>query len=202
MVDALQQINIRHDATEDRLLLRLRTAADGETSLYLTRRFVARLWPALVKTLGADPAVAAQGDPAARSAVMAFRHEHAVAKSDFSRPYQEPAAKPAPTRPEKGKDPLADPKTAEAEPGAPSPLEVKGELVVTCQIQASDRERAMLTFKTAEKKSVTVDLTLDMLHGFCKLLQQAVDKADWGLSLVLPGARTAGPKTTAPVTVN
>lgn len=202
MVDALQQINIRHEATEDRLLLRLRTAADGETSLYLTRRFVARLWPALVKTLGADPAVAAQVDPAARSAVMAFRHEHAVAKSDFSRPYQEPAGKPAPTRPEKGRDSPAGPQSAEAEPDAPSPLEVKGELAVTCQIQASGRERATLIFKTTKKKSVTVDLTLDMLHGFCRLLQQAADKAAWGLSLALPGAGAAGPKATTPVTVN
>ena len=207
MVDALQQINIRHEATEDRLLLRLRTSAEGETSLYLTRRFVARLWPALVKTLGADPAVAAQADPAARSAVMAFRHEHAVSRSDFSRPYQAPAGKPAaapppPAAPDKEELEEIGEKPEVADPDAPLPLEVKGELVELCQIQTPGQDRVVLTFKTTEKKAVTVNLSIDMLHGFCKLLQQAADKAEWGLVLMLPGAGTAGPKAAAPVTVN
>lgn len=206
MVDALQQINIRHDAAEDRLLLRLRTSAEGETSLYLTRRFVARLWPALVKTLGADPAVAAQADPVARSAVMAFRHEHAVSRSDFSRPYQPPAAKPAarpPAVPAEAEEPEdIGEKPEAADPDAPLPLEVKGELVELCQIQAPGQDRVELTFKTAGKKAVTVNLSIDMLHGFCKLLQQAADKAEWGLVLTLPGAGAAGPKAAAPVTVN
>lgn len=207
MVDALQQINVRHEATEDRLLLRLRTSAEGETSLYLTRRFVARLWPALVKTLGADPAVAAQADPVARSAVMAFRHEHAVARSDFSRPYRAPAAKaaapPLPAAQDQGDEPAEiGEKPGATDPDTPLPLEVKGELVELCQIQTPGQERVTLTFKTTEKKSVTVNLSIDMLHGFCKLLQQAADKAEWGLVLVLPGAGTTGPKAAAPVTVN
>ncbi|MHB1218704.1 MAG: hypothetical protein ACYC1L_10960 [Alphaproteobacteria bacterium] len=208
MVDALQQINIRHEATEDRLLLRLRTSAEGETSLYLTRRFVARLWPALVKTLGADPAVAAQADPVARGAVMAFRHEHAVSRSDFSRPYRPPAAKPAVPPPssaarDQGDEPAEiGEKPEAADPDAPQPLEVKGELVALCQIQTPGQERVMLTFKTTEKKAVTVNLSIDMLHGFCKLLQQAADKAEWGLVLTLPGGGAAGPKAAAPVTVN
>ena len=211
MVDALQQINIRHEATEDRLLLRLRTSAEGETSLYLTRRFVARLWPALLKTLGADPAVAAQADPAARSAIMAFRHEHAVSRSDFSRPYQVPAAKPAktiktpPTKSggEEEVEPEEIGESAEAaDPDAPLPIEVKGELVVLCQIQTPEPERVVLVFTTVAKKAVTVNLSIDMLHGFCKLLQQASNKAEWGLALVLPGAGAAIPKAAAPVTVN
>lgn len=207
MVDALQQINIRHDATEDRLLLRLRTSAEGETSLYLSRRFVARLWPALVKTLGADPAVAAQADPAARSAVMAFRHEHAVSRSDFSRPYQPPAAKPAAPPPPAVEDEPEKPaeigeKLETADPDAPLPLEVKGELVELCQIQTPGEERVVLIFKTTGKKAVTINLSIDMLHGFCKLLQQAADKAGWGLVLTLPGAGAAGPRPAAPVTVN
>jgi len=211
MVDALQQINIRHEATEDRLLLRLRTSADDETSLYLTRRFVVRLWPALLKTLGADPAVAAQADPTARSAIMAFRHEHAVSRSDFSKPYQAPAAKPAKTNPPVGKEKAAENEEApedigvedeSPDPDAPLPIEVKGELVEVCHIQTPGQERVVLIFKTVAKKSVTVNLSIDMLHGFCKLLQQAADKAEWGLALMLPGASATGPKAAAPVTVN
>ncbi len=192
MVDALQQINIRHEAIEDRLLLRLRTSAEGETSLYLTRRFVARLWPALLKTLGADPAVASQTDPVARSAVMAFRHEHAVSRSDFSRPYQAPAAKFATPPPAEQKDETDETpveigeKTETADPDAPLPIEVKGELVELCHIQTPGQERVVLIFKTVAKKAVTVNLSIDMLHGFCKLLQQAADKAEWGLALALP----------------
>jgi hypothetical protein len=213
MVDALQQINIRHDATEDRLLLRLRTAADGETTLFLTRRFVARLWPALLKTLGADPAVAAQADPTARSAVMAFRHEHAVARSDFSRPYQKPAPKApktsAPSAPRKEADDDLDqePEAIEskdetADPDAPLPLEVLGELVVTCHIQPPAKDRVTMIFKTMAKKTVTIELTLDMLHGFCKLLRQAVNTAEWGLALNLPGGGSAAaPKAAAPPNV-
>lgn len=192
MVDALQQINIRHEAIEDRLLLRLRTSAEGETSLYLTRRFVVRLWPALLKTLGADPAVASQTDPVARSAVMAFRHEHAVSRSDFSRPYQAPAAKFATPPPAEQKDETDETpveigeKTETADPDAPLPIEVKGELVELCHIQTPGQERVVLIFKTVAKKAVTVNLSIDMLHGFCKLLQQAADKAEWGLALALP----------------
>ena len=212
MVDALQQINIRHDATEDRLLLRLRTSADSETSLYLTRRFVVRLWPALLKTLGADPAVAAQTDPTARSAVMAFRHEHAVSRSDFSRPYQEPTAKPAKTKPSAVKDKASEDDEAPEEigveeetvdPDAPLPIEVKGELVELVHIQTPGQDRVVLIFNTVAKKSVTVNLSMDMLHSFCKLLQQVAEKAEWGLALVLPGAGgAASPKAAAPVTVN
>ena len=212
MVDTLQQINIRHEATEDRLLLRLRTSADGETSLYLTRRFVVRLWPALLKTLGADPAIAAQADPAARSAIMAFRHEHAVSRSDFSRPYQALASKPAKAPPPAAEETAAEEpdeapediaaKEDPADPDAPLPIEVKGELVELCHIQTPGQERVVLIFKTVAKKAVTVNLSIDMLHGFCKLLQQAADKAEWGLALTLPGIGAAGPKAAAPVTVN
>lgn len=178
MGDTLQQINIKHVATEDRLLVRLRTSGEGETTLYLTRRFVGRLWPALVKTLGKDPAVAAQADPVARSAVMAFRHEHAVSRGDFSRPYKEPA-KPAPAAGEPGE---------EADPSGPETPGAEPELVVTCQIQTPAPDRVVLSFKTVGKRAVAVNLSLDMLHGFCRLLQQGVGTADWGLVLALPSA--------------
>ncbi len=51
----IHQIQIRHDETEDRLLLRLSTSDNHEFRFWLTRRFVKRLWAMLVQMLSLHP---------------------------------------------------------------------------------------------------------------------------------------------------
>ena len=218
MTDSLHQINLRFAPDQDRLILRMRTLAGEEVSLALTRRFVRALWPALLEALGRDPQVTAHAPTAgARRAVMAFRHERAVSAADFSQPYREPAkaksskpasapaaSTPAP-QPEAEPDAVAEsPEVAEQEaaPEAPGAPEAKADappmLVTGCQIKSLADARANLVFQTADRRAVTIGLNFDMLHGICRLLQQAVASADWGLALELaedetPQQAPAGP---------
>jgi hypothetical protein len=43
------------------------------------------------------------------------------------------------------------------------------------------------------QSSFEVAFTPSMLHGFCKLLQRAVEASDWGLDLILPDATDIKP---------
>src|SRR5690606_35065439 len=47
IVSALQQVNIRYELEQDRLLLRVRTRTGAEYRLWLTRRYAALLWQVL-----------------------------------------------------------------------------------------------------------------------------------------------------------
>ena len=82
MAGSLQQINLKFDAAQDRLLLRMRVGEE-EVRLWLTRRYIRLMWGALVKLLGQVPEVVAQPEPKARRAVIAFQHQAAVQQSDF-----------------------------------------------------------------------------------------------------------------------
>lgn len=45
----VRQVQIAHDALQDRLVLRVATQADEEFRVWLTRRFLRELWPHLAK---------------------------------------------------------------------------------------------------------------------------------------------------------
>lgn len=47
----VRQLQIAHDALQDRLVLRVATQADEEFRVWLTRRFLRDLWPHLAKLL-------------------------------------------------------------------------------------------------------------------------------------------------------
>ncbi len=44
----LRQIQVAHDSVQDRLILRVATQANEEFRIFLTRRFLRKLWPRLV----------------------------------------------------------------------------------------------------------------------------------------------------------
>lgn len=54
----IRQLQIAHDALQDRLVLRVATQADEEFRVWLTRRFLRELWPHLAKLLNASDAPA------------------------------------------------------------------------------------------------------------------------------------------------
>lgn len=206
MANALHQINLKFVPEQDRLLLRVRTQGGEEVALSLTRRFVRALWPALLDALGRDPKISTHAPTSdARQAVMAFRHEHAVKSSDFSQPYKEREKSDAggpPTPAAQTLAPAPDPEIAAAhdpaahdlathDPTEPMPL-----LVVGCQIKMTGPERASVSFQTAERKAVSITVNFDMIHGICRLIQQAVASADWELALEF-SAQTESPRRAA-----
>lgn len=176
MSGALRQINIKYEAEHDRLLLRIRVGESEEVRLWLTRRYVAKLWPALLKVLEKSPRVSAQASPGARQAVMAFQHQDAVSRADFKRDYEE------------GK-----PQAALGE----APL-----LVNASRFKLADPNRPVLSFQTVEGKQVTINLNVETLHSFCRLVQQAARAAAWELALEFAGDESVAEPGEAPTQVH
>src|SRR3954466_80740 len=84
----LHQLKVDYDAEQDRLLMQVATSEGVEVRLALTRRFVKLLWPLLVKLAeDASPPIRTPANPEARKALLGMEHENAVAKADFSKPY-------------------------------------------------------------------------------------------------------------------
>jgi hypothetical protein len=92
--DALDQIFISYQPAEDRLLMRLGTVGRAEVRLWLTRRFLKELWAALVTVIENDEAVLSRADESGRRALLAFRHEQALAQCEFSREAAEATTHP------------------------------------------------------------------------------------------------------------
>lgn len=76
---SIRQLQIAHDAVQDRLLLRVATQADEEFRVWLTRRLLRELWPHLAQ-LAASPAAgpAPAGQSEAPHFEEPFRNEPAT----------------------------------------------------------------------------------------------------------------------------
>ncbi len=79
----VRQLQIAHDALQDRLVLRVATQADEEFRVWLTRRFLRELWPHLAKLLtqarGSAPLPAdIEAIPAPPSFEQAFQDDKAT----------------------------------------------------------------------------------------------------------------------------
>lgn len=54
----IRQLQVAHDSIQDRLLIRIATQANEEFRVWLTRRFLGKLWPVLAdKVLAPPPAI-------------------------------------------------------------------------------------------------------------------------------------------------
>jgi len=161
----LHQIKIEHNAGHDRLLLRLSTRDGKELLFWLTRRCVKSLWPALMQIAQSSARIALQSDPEARAALLGFEHERALRKADFATAYDEAARE----------RPLGD------EPA----------LVTHIQRAKGTKGSPALSLTLYSGQNVNIALDDALLHSFCRLLQAAVDKAEWDIALALPRAYAA-----------
>ncbi len=172
----LQQIKIEYSAEQDRLLMRLASGDRAEILLWLTRRCVRLLWPLLVKMAESTPRIALQPTPEARHALLDMEREQALAKADFCSPYQDVARE----RP-LGADPL---------------------LIARINIGQDNQGKHVLTLRPIEGQGVNIAMDDTLLHGLCKVLQDAVDKAQWDIKLVLLSGAVAGVPAGAARTLN
>ena len=163
---ALKQINLAFDAIQDRILMRVSTNQALEYRIWLTRRIVGALLPAIeqVVTVEADRHSAAQS-PEAVAAVSAFRHQAAVDKARFTPGYE--AAEPAP---ELGPEPM---------------------LVARVQIRALADEQLLLVLAPAQGDAIQLRLGPVLLHGTVKLLRDTVAAAGWNLPTSAPAVPPA-----------
>jgi hypothetical protein len=162
----LHQIKIEFDAEQDRLRVRVSTLSGEEALLWLTRRCVLRLWPLLVGGAEASPQVVTRAaDPEVKKALLGFQHEKAISQAQFGKQYEDVPR----TRP------LGD-----------APL-----LVTKLQRRAGADGRIVLGLLPSEGQGIFLTLDEPLLHGFIKLLQQAVQRAEWGFKLQLPWSESS-----------
>lgn len=155
----IHQIQIRHDATADRLLLRLSTTGNQEFRFWLTRRFVKRLWAMLVQMLEWEDAVRQQLDPATRRAVLDIQHEGYGQQADYARKFEE----------------------------APRELPLGEAPALLVKARGKKGQNGMQLLSLRPQQGQGIDLTLDtgLLHVFSRLLRQAVARTDWDIGLGL-----------------
>lgn len=160
MSDSLYQMTAEYAKVHDRILFRVSTKKRFEYRVWLTRRLVKDLWGVAVKSFESEPEVVQQAhQPRVKEAVMSMKHQEAVQSGNFSRKRDTKTVKP----PEiKQNQPL---------------------LAVAATIKRTDKEAIRLTFHTIERKVVNLNLTDEMLHAVCHILQQAADRAGWDLQL-------------------
>lgn len=178
----LHQMTVKYVPQEDRLLLRVATSEKTEYRMWLTRRFVAVLWPALGGQLAQSADLAGVVRPAAKSAeaaagaaaeppppppvsakvrdaVLGMEHQAAIQESDFSRKHDEDTVDLT---------------------GNTGPMIITG-----AKVKPWDGKHLVMSLQTDDKRNVTVTLDKKLLHGFCHMVATTVQKADWGLTLTV-----------------
>ena len=179
---AIHQIQIRHDETEDRLLLRLSTTDNCEFRFWLTRRFTRRLWGMLVQMLEWDQAVKQQVSPETRRTVLDIQHEGYSQQANYTQEFEEPA-QDAPRRMPLGEAPL---------------------LLAKAKGNKRDDGVQMLGLHPLQGQGIDITLDTRLLHIFTRLLREQVAKTDWDVNLALYEAaqEAALARETAPRKLN
>ena len=154
----LHQFGFEYVADEDRLLLKVKTSDHAEIRIWLTQRFVkTMMWPHLQQLMELDPQVRRQSSPVTRKSIISFQRETAVAKTDFSTPFE---------------------KKVTAHPAGEDPV-----LAQRLRVKTSKSGLHTIGFITKDGKEIAVSLNNQHLHSFCHILTQVVAKAKWALEL-------------------
>jgi hypothetical protein len=163
----IHQIQIRHDETEDRLLLRLSTSDNNEFRFWLTRRFVKRLWAMVVQMLEWDQAVRQQVDPETRRTVLDIQHEGFSQQANYAKKFEESTQE------------------------VPRSLPLGEAPLVLAKAKGKKGEKGMQLLSLHPQQGQGIDMTLDtkLLHIFTRLLRQSVAKTDWDMNLALHGTK-------------
>ncbi len=158
----LERITVEFAPEEDRMLVRVHFDKSAEVLFYFTRRLVKRFWPVLLQIAQSKPDIQVQANPEARRAMLGFEHQKALKEVQFTKAVKQPERE----------HPLGD-----------SPV-----LVTRIRARRNEKGLTVLSLLPREGAGNGVDLTLgeNLLHGFMKLVQDTVAKAEWDLPLQVP----------------
>ncbi|MBI1181551.1 MAG: hypothetical protein GC201_13440 [Alphaproteobacteria bacterium] len=174
-MSSIHQMRVEFIPPEDRLLLSVISRDGMEVKLWLTRRFVRLLWPNLLKLAESTPEAAAQQSPEAKSSIMRFQHEKALAEARFGKKYDG--------------DKVVD------RPFGEAPLLVtKGQIRRVSEPKVGNR----LAFVSQDDKPITLTLDDVLLHSLCRLIREAARKAEWDLGLGGLSAESGAPGSARP----
>lgn len=151
----LEQFSASYDSGQDRMLLRIRSNDDAEYRFWLTRRYLALLWPILMK-MADDFSALKTSDPLTRNTLAELAHGEAVGKADFASQYKE---------------------------GSLFPLGEQPVLLARITVKPLQGSTQTLTLLPQEGQGINLDLDERLVHVLARLLQQAAVVAEWGLSL-------------------
>lgn len=166
----IHQMQVMFSPEEDRLQLRINTQSRTEFRFWLTRRFVKRFWPGLRRAMEVNVGAVETQETSqeARSAMLDFMHQHAVSQTNFSTQFQEHPAE--------------------------TPLGSKPILITRARLEPRERGSYMVSLHPQESHGIEVAMDANLLHSFCKLLMDAVSKADWDLPPLLADPHALAPQ--------
>ncbi|MDO8788209.1 MAG: hypothetical protein Q7J42_09105 [Sulfuritalea sp.] len=165
----LQQFSANYDSVQDRLLLRVRSSDDAEFRFWITRRYLALLWPILMK-MADDFSARKSTDPLTRNTLAELAHGEAVGSADFASQYKDGSLFPL------GEEPI-----------------------LLARITAKPIEGNTQTLSLLPQKGQGINLNMDekLVHVLARLLQEAAVAAEWGLDLRVIAGASAAPEATA-----
>ena len=161
----IHQLSVTYLAEQDRILVRINTAAAEEMRLWLTRRLMLGLWPLLSKLLTkhllkleAAGTSLDTADEDLKKMLADFRKEEFLKHADFETPYQEGQAQ-LPL----GEDPL---------------------LVTDVDASPLPNGRLRLSFNerppnAEEPRSFQMEMEPKLMQGLMHLLEQALARSQW-----------------------
>ncbi|MBC7413860.1 MAG: hypothetical protein H7327_02875 [Herminiimonas sp.] len=165
----LNQLQVVYHEPEDRLLLRVAATDEGEAhelQAWLTRRFVGNLWAAMQQALGVQVTLTHPDAAHASAELIDMAHQSALSAlsshggfGDRFQPDLEPHA------------------------SLSAPI-----LVSEAKFHIAANMPMRINFLPAEGIGVEIAFTDTELHGFCTLLQAAVETASWEMPLYLESA--------------
>ncbi|MBA3774774.1 MAG: hypothetical protein H0X13_20420 [Ramlibacter sp.] len=176
----IHQLSVTYLAEQDRILVRVNTAAAEEMRLWLTRRLMLGLWPLLSKLLtkhllmleAAGSSLDTAGEDL-KKMLADFRKEEFLKHADFETPYEE-------NQPQ-------------------LPLGEQPLLVTDVDASPLPSGRLRLSFNerppgTEKPRSFQMEMEPKLMQGLMHLLEQALGRSQWAESFALgPTAVEAGP---------
>ena len=163
----LEQLNLTYLVSEDRILLRIGFSnAEGdlekqEILLFITRRMLQRWWPTMLEAMAAQIRIDRPEAAFASKDLMQMEYQNSVNSISESGAFAQ----------------TYDPE------GRTAPLGDKPLLLESIQFHLKANHPLCIQFTPQGGGNVDLNLNPTVLHGFCKLLQNAEKSAEWGLDL-------------------
>jgi hypothetical protein len=169
----LHQFQMSYIAAEDRIMLRVsfhdEHQALHELRAWLTRRMVSRVWPTILQSLQTQVTLDQPAAAHAKLEMVNMAHQASVsdmtAAGKFNTPYET----------EIDRFPLGE-----------TPI-----VVTHAHFNVKRNEPLRINFLPEAGPGFEIAFQPGLLHGFCKLLQNVVEQAEWDMDLSMPGETVA-----------
>ena len=157
-------LRLGYERVQDRIALSISGEGDQKYRIWLTRRLISELWPALVKALPAASRARLQAKGTWANEVLAFEREIALERARLGSSAE-------------GK------RTGEDPDSGKRPVDLLARQIV---LTIEPTHTIRIKIVTADRRRLKLGLDLDNLHLFCEVLRKGVERAGWALELRLP----------------